>query len=82
MSKNSGSKESLDNKPLIVPDPDKKTYIDERGRKYWFTTGYYGRTIKMYGEPWKFRTTLGDVVAQILILGFVALAIYSAFSGK
>ncbi|MFT3898091.1 MAG: hypothetical protein QM719_10435 [Thermomonas sp.] len=82
MNKNSGAKESLKDKPLTIPDPEKKTYIDEHGRKYWLTTGFYGRTIKMYGEPWKFRTTLGDVIAQVLILGLVIFGIYSALFDK
>ena len=76
------SKKSSYDKSLIVPDPAKKTYIDEQGRKYWFTSGYYGRAIKMYGEPWKFRTTLWEVVAQIVFFGLVAFVIYSAIFGK
>jgi len=71
-----------EDKPLIVPDPGKKTYTDDQGRKYWFATGYYGRTIKMYGEPWKFRTTLGDVVALAVIFGLFAFGIYSAIFGR
>src|SRR5690606_35005429 len=82
MSENSEPKKSLDGKPLIVPDPNRKTCIDEHGRKYWFTTGYYGRTIKMYGEPWKFRTTFGDVVAMVLIIGLMSFGIYSTLLGK
>jgi hypothetical protein len=73
---------SPDDKPLIVPDPGRKTYIDEHGRKYWYTTGYYGRPIKMYGEPWKFRTTIGDVVVQVLLFGLIAFAIYTVIFGK
>ena len=76
------SKKSSFGKSLIVPDPAKKTYIDEQGRKYWIATGYYGRAIKMYGEPWKFRTTLWDVVAQIIFFALVAFAFYSAIFGK
>ena len=72
-------RKSSDDKPLIIPDPNRKTYIDEQGRKYWITTGYYGRPIKMYGEPWKFRTTLVDLIAPILIMGLV---IYGVISGR
>ena len=66
----------------MVPDPDKTTYIDEHGRKYWIATGYYGRSIKMYGEPWKLRTTLGEVIAQVVVLALAVLAICSAVFGK
>jgi hypothetical protein len=76
------SKKPSDEKRPIVPDPDKKTYIDEEGRKYWLATGYHGRVIKVYGEPWKFRTTLAGVIVQLIILGVVLFAIYRAIFGK
>ena len=63
---------------LILPDPTRKTYIDEHGRKYWFGTGYHGRSIKFYGEPWKFRTTVWDIVGQTIVLGLVVLGILDA----
>lgn len=69
-------------KNLTVPDPGKKTYVDEQGRKYWFATGYYGRSIKMYGDPWKFRVNLGDVIVRIIVFGLMAFAIYGAIFGK
>ena len=72
---------SPNRKSLIVPDPNRKTYIDADGQKYWYTTGYYGRPIKMYGEPWRFRTTASDVIVPTIIFGFAAYAIYSAIFG-
>jgi hypothetical protein len=75
-------KKSSSEKLLTVPDPRKKTYIDEQGRKYWFAIGYYGRPIKMYGEPWKFRTTVWEVIVKIIFLGLIALGIYSAIFDK
>jgi len=70
-------KKSSSDKPLTVPDPSRKTYVDEQGRKYWFATGYYGRPIKMYSEPWKFRTTVWEVIVKILFLVLIALGIYN-----
>lgn len=82
MSRNSETEKTSENNSLITSDPNKKTYIDEHGRKYWLTTGYHGRTIRMYGEPWKFRTTLGDIIAQTLVTVIGAFAIYSLLFGK
>ena len=76
------SKKSPDEQSLIVPDPSRKTYIDEQGRKYWFGTGYHGRSIKMYGERWRFRTTAGDLIAQIVVFGLIAWALYSTVFGE
>lgn len=59
----------------IVPDPAKRTNIDEHGQRYWFGTGYHGRSIKFYSEPWKFRTTVWDIVGQAIFLGLVVLGI-------
>jgi hypothetical protein len=75
-------KKTSNDKPFIIPDPSRKTYVDEHGRKYWFATGYYGRSIKMYGEPWKFRTTVWDVIGLTLLLGLFALGIYNTIFGK
>ena len=60
---------------LIEPDPDRKTYIDEQGRKYWFGTGYHGRSIKHYGEPWRFRTTAGDIIGPLILVGLMILGV-------
>lgn len=59
---------------LIESDPSRKTYIDEQGRKYWLGTGYHGRTIKHYGEPFKFPATWVDTIGLPIVLGLIVLA--------